>query len=222
MAIMRLFLDTANIDEIRDHRDFIDGVTTNPTLVARESGDLKNHLQKIITVTGKRTVMVEVIAEDPPGMIAEGRQLAMLGPDILVKIPATREGLAAVRVLSGEGIRVTVTLVFSPLQALLAAAAGATAIALFIGRLDDAGGDGAAVLKQAVEALRLHGYSASIVAASLRSAERAQACALAGAHILTLPAKVADALLYHPLTVAGLDKFAADWRRASAESVPHA
>ena len=210
---MKIFLDTANIPDIRDRLEIIDGITTNPSLVARESNDLFGHVRKIADLAGNRIVMAEVLARDSGNMAAEGRRLHALGPKMMIKVPATPAGLSAASVLSHEGIAVTVTLVFTALQALLAARAGASAAALFVGRLDDAGQDGASILHAAFTAIQLHKFSMSIVAASLRSVERAEACLAAGASMLTLPPPVADRLLDHPLTASGLAKFLSDWQQ---------
>jgi transaldolase len=211
---MRLFLDTANLAEIEKNIEMIDGVTTNPTLVARESADMEKHLREILKLAGSRPVMAEVTAEQVPGMIEEGRRLAALGPEILVKIPATLKGLGAIRALSALGIRVTATLAFNPMQVLLAAKAGAFAAAVFAGRLDDAGGDGVETVRLSVNILKQYGYKTQVVAASVRGTSHVTGCALAGADIVTAPANVLEKLMEHPLTTAGLEKFLSDWRGA--------
>lgn len=215
---MQIFLDTANLDDIVARLEHLDGVTTNPTLVARESSDMEGHIRSIVERIGEKPIMAEVTGETTEAMVDEGRRLAGLGPSMLVKIPATMTGLSAVRALRSENIDVTVTLVFSPMQALLAARAGATVAALFIGRLDDVGADGAETLALAKDALEAQTMDMQLCAASIRTVEHATACALAGADILTMPPAVFDALMHHPLTDAGLARFLADWKKAKAAS----
>lgn len=211
---MKLFLDTANLAEIKKiaAMGLLDGVTTNPTLVAKEKGAFKDILRGICEVV-PGPVNAEVVATDSEGMIKEGRDLARVHPNIIVKIPMTREGLVAVRKLAGEKIRTNVTLIFSPTQALLAAKAGASYVSPFLGRLDDIGHIGMDLVRQIVEIFDNYEFETEVLAASLRHPVHVIEAALAGADISTLPAKVFDQLFDHPLTDIGLRRFLEDWEK---------
>lgn len=212
---MRIFLDTANIDEIREvaRLGVLSGVTTNPTLMAKEQGvEYRERVVEICEVV-KGPVSAECIARDVPGLIAEAREVAAWHPDVVVKIPIDAAGLEATAKLSKEGVKVNMTLIFSTNQALLAALAGATYISPFVGRLDDAGHDGMEVVRESVEILDRYHLPAQVIAASLRHPRHVIAAAKAGAHIATLPYQVLTAMLKHPLTDVGIERFLADARR---------
>jgi transaldolase len=214
-STMRIFLDTANIDEIREvaRLGVLSGVTTNPTLMAREQGvEYRERVVEICEVV-KGPVSAECIARDVPGLIAEAREVAAWHPDVVVKIPIDAAGLEATAKLSKEGVKVNMTLVFSTNQALLAALAGATYISPFVGRLDDAGHDGMEVVRESVETLDRYRLPAQVIAASLRHPRHVIAAAKAGAHIATLPYQVLTAMIKHPLTDVGIERFLADARR---------
>lgn len=210
---MRFFLDTANLDELKQAASWgvISGVTTNPSLVAKEGASDFHHLIQLITGIVDGPVSAEVIALDTEGMISEGRSLASLSPNIVVKIPMTPEGMGAVKVLSQEKIPTNVTLVFSPQQALLAANAGASYVSPFVGRLDDIGEDGAGLVQDIADIFQVQGINTQIIAASIRHPAHVKAVALAGAHIATVPFKVLTQLFLHPLTEKGLRQFISDW-----------
>jgi transaldolase len=214
-STMRIFLDTANIDEIREvaRLGVLSGVTTNPTLMAKEQGvEYRERVVEICEVV-KGPVSAECIARDVPGLIAEAREVAAWHPDVVVKIPIDAAGLEATAKLSKEGVKVNMTLVFSTNQALLAALAGATYISPFVGRLDDAGHDGMEIVRESVEILDRYHLPAQVIAASLRHPRHVIAAAKAGAHIATLPYQVLIAMLKHPLTDVGIERFLADARR---------
>lgn len=210
---MRIFIDTANLQEIETAHAWgmIAGVTTNPSLVAKENISFHEQLVKIAAL-GFESVSGEVIALDAPGMIEEGRELAQLAPNITVKLPMTREGLTACRTLTEEGIKTNVTLIFNANQALLAARAGATYVSPFIGRLDDIGQDGVTLIEEISDIFTIHDIDTQIIAASIRHPQHVTQAALAGAHIATIPYKVIDQLFDHPLTNKGIDQFIADWK----------
>jgi transaldolase len=210
---MKLFLDTASIDEIReiDRWGVLGGVTTTPTLVAREKGD-PDAVWKQILAEVDGDVSLEVVAVETGAMVDEGRRLATLGPNAIVKLPMTPDGLAAGKVLVGEGIRINVTLVFSPAQAILAAEIGAYVVSPFIGRIDDAASDGLHALQQICELFAVQGYQTKVLAASLRHPMHIVDAALAGADIATMPYDVFTKLVHHPLTDLGLERFLADWQ----------
>jgi len=212
---LRLFLDTANIDEIREAVGWgvISGVTTNPTLVAREQGRTFAEILREITDVVPGPVSAEAISLDAPGMIAEARTLAAAAENIVVKIPMTPEGLKAAKTLAGEGIRTNVTLVFSANQALLAALAGASYVSPFVGRLDDAGHDGMQVVRDIAQIFEIHGLESEIIAASIRHPLHVIDAAKAGADIATVPMKVLRAMVSHPLTDRGIEMFLADWKK---------
>lgn len=209
---MKFFIDTANIEEIRhaNQMGIISGVTTNPSLVAREGRDFKQVIQEITTIVNG-PISAEVISLETEGMIAEARKIAKWHSNIVVKIPMTTEGLAAVKVLSQEQIKTNVTLIFSTGQALLAAAAGATYVSPFVGRLDDLGIDGLGLIREMSEVFRTQQVTSQIIAASIRSPFHVIGVAKAGAQIATVPFKVLMAMAKHPLTDAGIARFLKDW-----------
>ncbi|WP_088104419.1 fructose-6-phosphate aldolase [Halalkalibacter urbisdiaboli] len=209
---MKFFIDTANINEIREANDLgiLSGVTTNPSLVAKEGVDFHDRLREITAIV-PGSVSAEVIALDAEGMIKEGKELAAIAPNITVKVPMTTEGLKAVAAFSKEGIKTNVTLVFSAVQALLAARAGATYVSPFLGRLDDIGHNGLELISQIREIFDIHGLETEIIAASVRHPVHVTDSALRGAHIATIPFGVIKSLSKHPLTDQGIEKFLADW-----------
>lgn len=209
---MKFFLDSANIDAIRRFWDIgvIDGVTTNPSLLAKEGNDPKKQIGSIVGMV-KGSVSVEVTATDYEGMLRQGRSIAKLGSNVAVKLPMTVDGIHATKTLSGEGIGVNVTLVFSANQALLAAKAGAAFVSPFIGRIDDTGQDGIAALEEIVRIFRNYDFKAKVLAGSIRHPMHVMKAALAGADICTMPADVLEKLFAHPLTGIGLEKFSKDW-----------
>ena len=209
---MRFFIDTANVEEIRKaaKMGFICGVTTNPSLIAKEGRDFSEVIQEITQIVDG-PISGEVISLDAAAMIEEGRQIAKIHPNRVVKIPMTEEGLEAVSVLSREGVKTNVTLIFSSTQALLAARAGATYVSPFLGRLDDISTDGLQLIADIAEIFSVHEIETQIIAASIRHPMHVIECAKLGAHIATVPYKVFQQMIQHPLTTAGIDKFMADW-----------
>ncbi len=209
---MQLFLDTANIQQIEAAASLgvISGVTTNPTLIAKEGASLTERIERITTIVDG-SVSAEVISETSEEMIREGRHLANISPQVTVKLPMTRDGLIACHTLSKEGIPTNVTLVFSVNQALLAARAGATYVSPFIGRLDDIGQNGIQLIQDIRQMFDLHGLSTNIIAASIRHTDHVTRAALAGAHIATLPIAVLNQMIEHPLTDKGIQQFLKDW-----------
>ena len=209
---MKFFIDTANFDEIKEAHSWgiISGVTTNPSLVAKENISFHDRLKEI-TALVPGSVSAEVIALDAEGMIEEGRKLAALAENITVKLPMTPEGLKACSLFASEGIKTNVTLVFSANQALLAARAGATYVSPFIGRLDDIGQNGVELIETISDIFTIHDLDTQIIAASIRHPQHIQAAALAGAHIATTPFNVLQSLFAHPLTTKGIDQFLKDW-----------
>jgi len=213
---MKFFIDTANLDEIREATEMglIDGVTTNPSLVAKEGDiDFKKHIAKICEIV-KGDVSAEVTSLDTEGMLREGRELAKIAPNVVVKCPLTLDGLKATRTFREEGTKVNVTLCFSAAQALLAAKAGATYISPFIGRLDDIAQDGMQLIRDIVQIYDNYGYATEVLAASIRHPMHIVDCALAGADVATIPFKVIQQLVKHPLTDKGLDSFLSDWKKS--------
>lgn len=209
---MELFLDTANIDQIAEINRWgvLDGVTTNPTLAGKEGKDFVAMIKEICAeVSGP--VSAEVVATDTDGMVSEGRELAKIAPNVVVKVPLTADGLAATRQLSRDEIPTNVTLCFSAGQAILAAKAGATYVSPFLGRLDDISSDGIALLAEICEVYRVQGYETKVLAASLRSPQHVVEAARLGADVATIPFDTFRRLVQHPLTDAGLDRFLADW-----------
>ena len=215
---MKFFLDTANVEHIRQAAAWgiLDGVTTNPTLVAREGRDFEEVVKEICSIVDG-PVSAEVTATDAEGMIEQARALAKWADNIVVKIPVTSEGVKAVKVLSGEGIRCNVTLCFSPLQALLAAKAGAAYISPFVGRLDDVGHDGMLLVEQILTIYRNYGFDTEVIVASVRTPQHVLRAALMGAHIATVPFAVMEKLFKHHMTDIGLEAFLADWEKLQAQ-----
>jgi transaldolase len=211
--VVQIFLDTADVKEIREMAalGLVDGVTTNPSLIAKEGRPFRDIVAEILTIVDG-PINLEVVSTDAPGMVAEGRELAKLHTNVVVKIPLIAEGLKAVRLLHAEGIRTNVTLCFSAPQALLAAKAGASYISPFVGRLDDISHVGMDLVRQIVTIYENYGYETQVLAASLRTPVHFLEAALAGAHVSTLPPAVLRQLLKHPLTDAGLERFLADWK----------
>ena len=209
---MKIFADTANVEDIKKINELgiIDGVTTNPTLVAREGKDWES-VEKQICAIVDGPVSAEVTAEKAPAMIEQARELSKWADNIVVKIPMTASGLEAVKVLSQEGIKTNVTLIFSAMQGLLAAKAGATYVSPFLGRLDDIGADGVELVKKLRQIFDNYGYQTEIIAASIRHYQHVEQVALAGCDIATIPAKVLVKLWKHPLTDPGLAAFEKDW-----------
>ncbi|MBL4935606.1 fructose-6-phosphate aldolase [Clostridium sp. YIM B02515] len=212
---MRFFLDTANIEHIREANEMgvICGVTTNPSLVAKEGRDFNEVLNEITQIVDG-PISGEVISEDAQGMIKEGREIAKIHKNMIVKIPMTGEGLKACKVLSKEGIKTNVTLIFSAPQALLAANAGATYVSPFLGRLDDISMDGMDLVRTIADIFAIHGINTQIIAASVRNPIHVIEAAKAGADIATIPYSLVMQMLKHPLTDQGLAKFKADWAAA--------
>lgn len=213
---MKFFIDTANLDEIREANSMglIDGVTTNPSLVAREGNvDFREHIARICEIV-EGDVSAEVTALDCEGMLREGRELARIAPNVVIKCPLTLDGLKATQAFRKEGTKVNVTLCFSAAQALLAAKAGATYISPFIGRLDDVGQDGMQLIRDIVMIYENYGFETEVLAASIRHPMHIVDSALAGAHVATIPFKVIQQLVKHPLTDKGLDAFLADWAKS--------
>lgn len=215
---MKLFIDTANVDEIREAASWgiLDGVTTNPSLVAKTGRDFQQVIEEICGIVDG-PINAEVISTNAAGMIEEGRRLSRLHANVFVKVPMTAEGLKACRALSEESIRVNVTLVFSAAQALLAAKAGASFISPFVGRLDDAGHDGMEVIDQIVHILSNYTYRAEVLVASVRNPLHVIRSAEMGAHIATCPFAVLQQLIRHPLTDIGLERFLADWKKVPGQ-----
>lgn len=211
---MKIFLDTASVNEIQELAAWgvVDGVTTNPTLLSREEGDPREILVQICEIV-QGPVSAEVVSTDAEGMIREGRELASLHPHIVVKIPMTVEGLKATRVLSSEGIRVNMTLIFTPLQALLAAKAGARFLSPFLGRLDDIATPALDMLTDLVTIVENYDFETEVLVASVRHPIHVLEAARLGAHIVTVPPKVLRQLVKHPLTDIGLEKFLEDWKK---------
>jgi transaldolase len=212
---MKFFIDTANIDEIKEANamGMVDGVTTNPSLIAREKGDFKEIVTEICRIVDG-PVSAEVISLDTGGMVGEARELAKIHDNIVVKIPMTTDGLKAVRTLAADGIHTNVTLVFSPLQALMAAKAGASYVSPFVGRLDDLSQEGMLLIEQASEIFNNYAYDTEIIVASVRNPLHVLDTALIGADIATIPFKVLKKLAAHPLTDKGIQAFLDDWKRA--------
>jgi transaldolase len=213
---MKIFLDTANLEEIQRAADFglLDGITTNPTLAAKEGRPFRELILKAAEIVKHGTVNAEVVATDTDGMLREGRELSTWHSSIVVKVPMTPAGVRALHVLHGEGIRVNVTLVFSAAQALLAAKAGAYFVSPFLGRLDDTAQDGLHVLHEIMDIYRAYQFPTQVLAASLRHPLHVVEAAKMGVHIATMPFKVFEQLFKHPLTDQGHASFLKDWERA--------
>ena len=213
---MKFFIDTANLDEIKQAAAMgvLDGVTTNPSLMSRESGSFREILTEICRIV-PGSVSAEVVATDTEGMLREGRDLAKIADNITIKIPTILEGLPAIKALSAEGIQTNATLVFSPMQALLVAKAGATFVSPFVGRLDDISHDGMELIEQIVTIYHNYDYTTEVLVASVRTTQHVIEAALMGADICTMPLKVIGQLIKHPLTDIGLKKFLADWEKVN-------
>lgn len=211
---MKFFIDTANVEDIKKANDMgvICGVTTNPSLIAKEGRDFKKVIAEIASIVdGPISGEVKATTEDAEGMIKEGREISKIHPNMVVKIPMTVEGLKACKVLSSEGIKTNVTLIFTANQALLAARAGATFVSPFLGRLDDISVRGVDLIKEVAEMFAVAGVETQIIAASVRTPIHVTDCALAGADIATVPYKVIEQMIHHPLTDAGILKFKKDY-----------
>lgn len=213
---MKFFLDTANLEEIRQGMSFgvIDGITTNPTLVAKEKKPFREHVIEICNIVKDGEVSAEVVSTDTAGILREAREIRTWHPNIIVKIPTIPDGVRALSVLSKEGVRVNMTLVFSAPQALLVAKAGAYFVSPFLGRLDDIGADGLVLLREIMDIYQAYKYPTQVLAASLRHPLHVIAAARMGAHIGTMPYKVFEQLFKHPLTDKGLEGFLKDWEKA--------
>lgn len=217
---MKFFIDTANVEDIKRANDMgvICGVTTNPSLIAKEGRDFKEVIKEITSIVdGPISGGVKATTVDAEGMIREGREIAAIHPNMVVKIPMTVEGLKAVKVLSAEGIKTNVTLIFTANQALLAAEAGATYVSPFLGRLDDINQPGIELVRTIAEIFAVYGYETEIIAASVRNPIHVTDCALAGADIATVPYKVIEQMTKHPLTDQGIEKFQADYKAVFGE-----
>ena len=211
---MKFFIDTADVEEIREAASLgiLDGVTTNPSLVAKTGRDFQQVLREIVSIVNG-PISAEVTATDREGMLSQGRELAAIHPNVVIKVPLTKDGLQACKALRSEGTHVNVTLCFSPSQALLAAKADATYISPFVGRLDDISTEGMEVIRQTRVIYDNYGFETEILAASLRHPMHVVEAALAGADVATMPYKVVMQLIKHPLTDIGLEKFLADWKK---------
>jgi len=215
---MKIFLDTANVNEIKEGvaLGVVDGVTTNPSLAAKEKRPFRRLVEEICSIV-PGDVSLEVVAVDFEGMIKEGQELAQVAPNVVVKVPMTADGLKAVKYLSGKGIRMNQTLCFSAPQALLSAKAGATYISPFLGRLDDIGAIGMDLIRDICQIYRNYGFTTQVLAASIRNPIHVIDAAKAGAHVATMPFTVLQQLIKHPLTDVGLKKFAEDWEKSGAK-----
>ena len=215
---MKIFLDTANVNEIKEGvaLGVVDGVTTNPSLAAKEKRAFRPLVEEICAIV-PGDVSLEVVAADFEGMIKEGQELAQVAPNVVVKVPLTADGLKAVKYLSGKGIRMNQTLCFSAPQALLSAKAGATYISPFLGRLDDIGAVGMDLIRDICQIYRNYGFKTQVLAASIRSPIHVIDAAKAGAHVATMPFSVLQQLIKHPLTDIGLKKFLEDWEKSGSK-----
>lgn len=213
---MKLFIDTANITEIKDAASLgvIAGVTTNPSLIAKEKRDFKTVVKEITAIVDG-PISAEVVSTRFEEMLPEARELAKISDNVVIKVPLNAEGLKTVKALTAEGIKTNVTLIFSANQALLAARAGASFVSPFVGRLDDISEDGMELIKTVADIFTIHGIHTEIIAASIRHPLHVTKAALAGAHIATVPYKVIMTMLNHPLTDAGIKRFLEDWKKAN-------
>ncbi|HET57852.1 MAG TPA: fructose-6-phosphate aldolase [Deltaproteobacteria bacterium] len=211
---MKFFLDTGNIDEIREGigMGMVDGVTTNPSLIAREKKDFESVVKEVLALVDG-PVSLEVVSEDVDGMVEEGRKLAARADNVVVKVPMTMEGLKATKILADEGIAVNQTLIFSPLQALLAAKAGAAYVSPFIGRLDDVSHDGMELVEQILTIIENYAYECEVIVASVRHPLHVLDAAMLGADVITMPFKVLQQMARHPLTDVGVQRFLDDWKK---------
>jgi len=212
---MKFFIDTANPDEIKAAYEMgvIDGVTTNPTLISKEKKDFQSLIEDICKIIKGLPISLEVLSPNSEGMIEEARRLSRMGENIVVKIPMTTEGLKAIKALVSEGIKTNTTLVFSPTQALLAAKAGTTYVSPFIGRLDDIAQTGMGLIEQIVTIFTNYGFESEVIVASIRHPIHVLEAALIGADVATIPYKVIEQLVKHPLTDIGIERFLADWKK---------
>jgi len=220
---MKFFLDTANVKEIREGQAMgvLDGITTNPSLVAKEGTPFKETVLEICnTVNGP--VSVEVTATDLEGMLSQGRNYAKWHRNVVVKLPTTREGVKGCKTLTDEGIKVNMTLCFSPTQALLVAKAGAAYVSPFVGRLDDISTNGMTLVREIIQIYKNYGFTTQVLAASLRHPMHVVEAALVGAHVGTMPFKVLEMMFHHPLTDIGLEKFTKDWEKANLKDLQKA
>lgn len=211
---LKLFIDTANIEEIKRAKDLgiLDGVTTNPSLIAKEKRNFRELIEEIAKITDA-PISVEVISTDKEGMIREARELGKIAPNFIIKIPLTEDGLKAVKVLSREGIKTNMTLIFSVNQALLAAKAGATYVSPFIGRLDDVSHEGMQIIRDIMQVFRNYGFETQLIVASIRHPLHVVEAAKIGAHIATIPPDIIWKMIKHPLTDIGLKRFLEDWKK---------
>ena len=212
---MKLFIDTANIEEIREISElgFVSGVTTNPSLIAKEGLDIVSVMKQITQIIDG-PISAEVMALQCDEMVKEAQELVKIHKNIVIKLPMCKEGLKAVKKLSSKGIKTNVTLIFSAVQALMAARAGATFVSPFVGRLEDIGAEGLQLISQTREIFDIHGIETEIISASIRTPIHVHESALAGAHIATVPFKILNQMINHPLTTAGMDKFIQDYEKA--------
>ena len=215
---MKIFLDTANVDEIRRAASWgiLDGVTTNPSLIAKEGRDFRKTVEEIATIVDG-PISAEVVSEASEDMLREAEPLSRIHRNVVIKVPMTAEGLKSVRALSATGVKTNVTVVFSPLQALLAAKAGATYVSPFVGRIDDIGHTGMDVVREIVQIYTNYGYSTQVLAASIRHPTHVLDAAKAGAHVATIPMKVLEQMVKHPLTDKGIELFNKDWAAHTAK-----
>jgi len=213
---MKLFVDTGRVDEVRKAAEWgiLDGVTTNPSLIAQAGRGFKETVLEICSILPHGSISAEVVGTTVEDILREGREIASWSPNIVVKVPMTPAGIAATRQLTREGIRVNMTLVFSPAQALLAAKAGATYISVFVGRVDDVSSEGMRTIEDAVQIVENYGFDSEVLVASIRHPMHVVEAARLGAHIATMPFKVMEQLFQHPLTDIGLQRFLDDWRKA--------
>ena len=213
---MKLFVDTGRVEEVRKAAEWgiVDGVTTNPSLIAQAGRGFKETVLEICSILPNGSISAEVVGTTVEDILREGREIASWSPNIVVKVPMTPAGIAATRQLTREGIRVNMTLVFSPAQALLAAKAGASYISVFVGRVDDVSSEGMRTIEDAVQIVETYGFDSEVLVASIRHPMHVVEAARLGAHIATMPFKVMEQLFQHPLTDIGLQRFLDDWRKA--------
>ncbi|WP_248924891.1 fructose-6-phosphate aldolase [Paenibacillus hamazuiensis] len=214
---MKLFIDTANVEEIRKAFEMgvISGITTNPSLIAKEGRDFFETIREIVSIVGNIPISAEVVSLKADEMVEQGKKLAELGDSVVIKVPMTEDGLKATKQFTEMGIKTNVTLIFSSPQALLAARAGATYVSPFIGRLDDINMIGMNLIKEISDIFSIHNIQSEIISASVRHSSHVIEAALAGAHIATVPFKVIQGMVKHPLTDSGIERFLADWNSAN-------
>jgi transaldolase len=217
---VKLFIDTANVSEIQQAFDLgvISGITTNPSLIAKEGRDFFETLKEVISIVGNIPISAEVVTLKAPEMVEQGKKLAALGDGIVIKVPMTAEGLKATKIFTSMGIKTNVTLIFTSTQALLAARAGATYVSPFIGRLDDINQVGMNLIQEISQIFQVHSIEAQIISASVRHSAHVIEAALLGAHIATVPYKIIESMMKHPLTDAGIQKFTDDWNKANQKT----